>query len=279
MELEVFDDKVFDLVDESMPLEKLGSGFEMTEGPVYHEGVIYFTDWPASKIFTYDKGKITLINDNTYNTIGMTYDRKNDRILRCARELHAITDLNGNIIIDNYKGVRINGSNDVVADAQGRIYFSDPLSRVIQGEQIGHSSVFMYDENNKELTMLDGTLPRPNGLALSLDEKSLYIIDSYRYSLYKMDLATKKIEFFVHLDETMGEGAPDGMRLDARGNIYTTGPGGVWIIDPAGLVLGLIRMPENITNLCFDDRGIFITGKSSIYRLDTKIQAAESSKK
>jgi gluconolactonase len=274
VELIVFDNRVHDLVDPSAPLETLATGFQLTEGPVCHGGVVYFTDWPASRIFRYEGGKVTLLNDNAYNTIGMTYDRRKGRILRCARELHAITELDGRIIVDNYRGVRINGSNDIVVDLKGRIFFSDPLSRKIDGEQIGHSSVFMYDEDAGEMTMLESTLTRPNGVALSLDESTLYIIDTDTLTVHAMDLATRRMELFVRFDASMGEGRPDGMRFDARGNLYVTGPGGVWLVDPEGRHLGLIRVPEKTANLCFDGRGIFITASTSIYRVDTKVPAA-----
>jgi gluconolactonase len=89
-----------------------------------------------------------------------------------------------------------------------------------------------------------------------------------------MDLATRKMELFVHFDETMGEGKADGMRVDKEGNLYVTGPGGIWLVDPGGEALGLIRMPECAANLCFDGKGIFITATSSIYRVDTKIPPA-----
>jgi gluconolactonase len=277
MELVVFNDKVYDLVDPKAPLEKLSTGYVFTEGPVFHDGVYYFTDFQVNKIFRYENGKAALINDDSYFAIGMTYDRRKNRILRCTREKHAITDLEGNIIIDNYKGVRINGSNDVIVDTKGRIFFSDPLSRVIEGEQIGHSSVFMYDEDKGEMTMIESTLTRPNGLALSPDETILYIIDTDTYSVYKMNLAAGipgPMEHFIRLDKSMGGGRPDGMRLDKEGNLYVTGPGGIWLVSPHGEALGLIKTPEIAANLCFDHKGIFITASTSIYRVDTKIPPA-----
>jgi gluconolactonase len=273
MELEVYNDKMYELVDPVSPLEKLASGFDKTEGPVYLNHAVYFTDWPVSKIYQYKDGKTILIKDQSNNTIGMTYDRKNKRILCCARELHAVTDLEGNIIIDNYKGTRINGSNDIVVDLEGRIYFSDPLSRAIEGEQIGHSSVFMYDPGTGYMNMIESDMTRPNGLAFSLDEKSLFIIDSDTLSIYRMDLATYKKELFIRFNQSAGEGRPDGMRFDSQGNLYSTGPGGIWVIDPEGNILGLIRIPEKAANLCFDDKGLFITASTGIYHVDTILSA------
>jgi gluconolactonase len=274
MELTVYNDKVYELVNPESPLEKLASGYTFTEGPVFHNGVYYFTDFMVNKIYRMEQGKIVLINGDSHFAIGMTYDRRKDRILRCTRDLRAITDFDGKVIVNKYKGIPINGSNDVIVDRKGNIYFTDPLSRKIEGVQIGHSSVFKYDEDRDELEMIEATLNYPNGLALSPDEKLLYIIDTSSYSIFCMDLVKKNLELFYKLDEKAGAGKPDGMRLDERGNIYSTGPGGIWIIDLSGLLLGHIGIPEIAANLCFDDRGLFITASTSIYHVDTKIASA-----
>jgi gluconolactonase len=276
MELMVFDKNVHDLIEAASPLEKIDSGYTFTEGPVFHEGVYYFTDFMVNKIFRYEKGKgkPVLINDNSHFSIGMTYDRVKKRILRCTRDLRAITDLEGNIIVNAYQGIPINGSNDIIVDSRGRIFFSDPLSRKIEGVQIGHSSVFMFEEDKNELTILESALEYPNGLALSPDETILYIADTKTLTVHKMELATRRIELFVQFEESYGPGKPDGFRLDEKGNLYVTGPGGIWLINPLGEKLGLIKMPEVAANLCFDDKGIFITASTSIYRLDTNIPSA-----
>jgi gluconolactonase len=271
MDLTVFNDKVYELVDPESPLEKISTGYTFTEGPVYHNGVYYFTDFMVDKIYRMENGKIELIDDDSHFSIGMTYDYRRDRILRCTRNLRAITELNGKIIVDKYQGIPINGSNDIIVDSNGIIYFTDPLSRKIEGAQIGHSSVFRYDEDRDNLEMIETTLQYPNGLALSPDEKYLYIIDTSSYSIYRIELAAKNMNIFIHLDEKMGDGKPDGLRLDKYGNIYSTGPGGIWLIDPLGNILGHIRIPEVAANLCFDDKGLFITASTSIYRVDTKV--------
>jgi len=176
--------------------------------------------------------------------------------------------------VGHYKGVPINGSNDVITDNAGRIYFTDPLSRKIEGVQIGHSSVFMYDEATGEMVMLENTLTYPNGLALSPDEGTLYIADTNAISVYKIDMQTKELGLLAKLDESMGSGRPDGMRVDTLGNLYVTGPGGIWLLAPDGKALGLIKMPEVAANLCFDGHGLFITASTSIYRVATKIPPA-----
>jgi gluconolactonase len=275
MELTIFNQGVLRFIDENEPLEKLSTGYTFVEGPVFVKGIHYFTDFMVNKIYKYEKdsGNVTLFDDNSHYSIGMTYDRRKDRILRCTRDLRSITDMDGNIIVHEYNGVPINGSNDIIVDSKGRIFFTDPLTRTIEGPQVGHSSVFMFDEEKSELTLLEKTktLPFPNGLALSPDETILYIIDTKHLSIYAMDLATGNMELFIKMDQSQGEGGPDGMRLDKEGNIYSTGPGGIWIINPAGEALGIIKMPEFAANLCFDDTGIFITASKSIYHVKTKI--------
>ena len=272
MELTIFDKNIQHLLDESDPLEKLAAGFTFVEGPVFVNGTHYFTDFMVNKVYRYEKssGTVTLIDDNSHYSIGMTYDRGKGRILRCTRDLRSITDMEGNVIVHEYKGVPINGSNDIIVDSKGLIYFTDPLTRTIEGPQVGHSSVFMFDEAKRELILLEKDLPFPNGLALSPDEKTLYIIDTKELALYAMDMATGKRELFIRMDQSQGEGGPDGMRLDREGNIYSTGPGGIWIITPTGKALGIIKMPEFAANLCFDDTGLFITASKSIYHVNTK---------
>ena len=272
MELTVFDTSILRLLDEAEPLEKLSTGYTFVEGPVFVKGIHYFTDFMVNKIYKYEKskGEAALIDDNSHYSIGMTYDRRKDRILRCTRDLRSITDMDGRVIVHEYKGVPINGSNDIITGSGGRIFFTDPLTRKIEGPQIGHSSVFMFDEDRAELILLEKTLPFPNGLALSPDEKILYIIDTKLLAIYAMDMSTRNIRLFVQMDQSQGEGGPDGMRLDSEGNIYSTGPGGVWIINPQGKALGIIRIPEFAANLCFDDTGLFITASTSIYHVNTK---------
>jgi gluconolactonase len=273
MELALYDDSAAALVNPSASLEKWDTGFTFVEGPVFCRGTRYFTDFMVNKIFRYENGVSVLVNDNSFYSIGMTYDRQKDRILRCARDKRAILDWEGNVVAGTYRGVPINGSNDVIVDSSGRIYFSDPLTRKLEGPQVGHSSVFMYDEKTGENTLLEPTtaLDFPNGIALSPDEKILYIAETKGSDLYRYDLAAGKMEHFVHFDEKAGDGKPDGLRVDIQGNLYVTGPGGIWLVNPRGKILGLIKMPEVAANLCFDDTGLFITASKSIYHLQTKI--------
>jgi gluconolactonase len=136
--------------------------------------------------------------------------------------------------------------------------------------------VWRYDEARKELTAVDETLPWPNGLALSLDEQILYIIDTKKMSIFSkvLDAPSAPLENLITMDTQYGDGVPDGMRLDREGNIYSTGPGGIWVISASGKALGIICLPEVAANLCFDDTGLFITASSSVYHINTLIKGA-----
>jgi gluconolactonase len=274
MELLIFDESIHNLIDESAPLEKLATGYKFIEGPVHLAalGITYFTDFMLDKIYQFNRksGEITLIDEDSHFSIGLTYDKKKNRILRAARNLRSIVDMDGNVIVHEYNGVPINGSNDVIVDSKGRILFSDPLSRKIEGPQVGHSSVFRYDEETKKMEILEQTLSYPNGLALSPNEDILYIADTNDSALYTVDMKTLQLACLIKIDTTYGEGKPDGLRIDSLGNIYTTGPGGIWVINPEGKALALIKIPEVAANLCFDDTGLFITASTSVYHIDTK---------
>ena len=274
MELTVFHDKLYNLVDPREPLEQLDTGYVFVEGPIFFNGVHYFTDFQVDKIYRYQSGVTTLVDDHSDFSIGLTYDRVKKRILRCTRNRRAITEMDGRVVVSHYKGIPINGSNDIVVDSHGRIYFSDPLSRTLEGPQIGHSSVFMYDEATGEMEMLESEMTRPNGVALTPDETGLYIIDTNTFSVYLLDLSTRKKNLFVTFDQGFGPGKLDGMCVDIQGNIYVTGPGGIWAVGPDGTPLGIIRTPEPAANLCFDDTGLFITATSSIYHVKAKIPSA-----
>lgn len=268
MELTVFDEKLYHILDPAAPLQKLADGFQFTEGPVCRDGVCYFTDFYRDRIYRYDSGAVTLVTDDSHRTIGMTPTR-HGRILGCASNLHAIVDVeSGETLVNAFHGVRLNGTNDVIEDSRGRIWFSDPYVREFEGRKLGRSFVFFLEDG--ELSPVCRDLPWPNGLALSPDEQTLYLIDSRELRLYALNLATRARRVLVQFTKGMGPGLPDGMRVRADGTIFVAGPGGISVIAPEGNLLGLIRMPEIAANLCFDGTGLFITASTGVYHLDLK---------
>jgi gluconolactonase len=273
IDLAVFNDAVYGLVDPQAVLERWDTGFTFTEGPVYHAGVYFFTDFMVNTIYCHEHGATTLVSDDSHYTLGLTYDLLHRRILGCARDARAITTLDGTPVVSAFQGVPINGGNDVVVDSKGGIYFSDPLTRKIEGPQVGHSSVF-YAAPDGEVVLLEKGLAFPNGLALSRDDRVLYLTDTATSTVHCIDLYTKKRTQIACLPAAWGDGKPDGIRLDEQGNLYVAGPGGIAILDGAGNPLGLIKMPEVAANLCFDDTGLFITASRSIYHVDTRVRGA-----
>ena len=268
MELTVFDEKLYKVVDPSASLRKLADGFQFTEGPVYRDGAVYFTDFYRDCIYRYAGGSVTLVTDDSHRTIGLTLTR-DGRILGCASNLHAIVDVeSGETLVDTFHGVRLNGTNDVIADSRGRVWFSDPYVRPFEGEKLGRSFVFCLEDG--ELSPVCWDLPWPNGLAFSPDEQTLYIIDSRQMRVYAMDLATRARRVLVQFSKGMGPGLPDGMRVRADGTLFVAGPGGISVISAEGKLLGLIRMPEVTANLCFDETGLFLTASTGVYHMDLK---------
>ena len=275
MELTVFDKKLYTILSPDAPLQKLADGFQFTEGPVRRGDAIYFTDFYRDRIYRYDARQgVSLVTDDSHRTIGMTCTA-DGRILGCASNLHAICDVeSGEILADSFFGIRLNGTNDVIQDSRGRVWFSDPYVREFEGRKLGRSFVFCLDKG--VLSPVCWDLPWPNGLALSPDEQTLYLIDSRQLRLYAVTLATGARRVLVQFSKGMGPGLPDGMRVRADGTIFVAGPGGISVIAPEGKLLGRIHMPEVAANLCFDETGLFLTASTGIYHLD--LIHAESSR-
>lgn len=213
-------------------------------------------------------GAVTLVTDDSHRTIGMTPTR-HGRILGCASNLHAIVDVeSGETLVNAFHGVRLNGTNDVIEDSRGRIWFSDPYVREFEGRKLGRSFVFCLEDG--ELSPVCRDLPWPNGLALSPDEQTLYLIDSRELRLYALNLATRARRVLVQFTKGMGPGLPDGMRVRADGTIFVAGPGGISVIAPEGNLLGLFACRKSPQTCVLTVPGLFITASTGVYHLDLK---------
>ena len=265
MELTVYSERLFDIVDPDARPEKLAGGFTFTEGPAKRGDDIYFTDFPENRIYVFRNGKAELVSDDSRRTIGLTCTR-DGRLIGCASDLHAIRDIEtGEILADSFFGRRFNGTNDVIEDSHGRLWFSDPYVREYEGPGLHHSFFFRLEKG--EVTPVTFDLPWPNGLALSPDEQTLYLIDSRRMQLLGMGLANGSLRVIAQWSKGMGPGLPDGMRVRADGTIFVAGPGGISVLSREGRLLGILRMPEIAANLCFDEGGLFVTASTSVYHL------------
>jgi gluconolactonase len=211
---------------------------------------------------------------------GLTRDREGRLILAtfAGRSLMRIDkDGKRTVLADRYEGKRFGGPNDVVVKSDGAIYFTDTfgafrLRDKDPRKELDFNGVYMWKDG--KLTLVAKDMPMVNGLAFSPDEKFLYVNgsrDNYvnRYDVRADDtLANGKL--FIDLSKESERGITDGMRVDTKGNLYETGPGGVWIISPEGKHLGTIRAPEQATNMGFGDadkKTLYIAARTGIYRI------------
>jgi len=286
----VKDDKIKNIVPEDAMIEKVGDGFMFTEGPVWSpEGFLLFTDIPANKIYKWSPdGQIETYMVPTGNANGLMFDKKGDLILcqHSKRQIARDNNVGGfETICDNFERKRFNSPNDLAIRSDGIIYFTDPPYGLKQGvddpaKELPYQGVFMYKDGEAQL--LDNTLSMPNGIALSPDEKFLYVADHnretkekqwFRYKVNK-DGTVKDRKVFADASESTEKGGPDGMAVDADGNLYFTGPGGVLVYDSSGIYLGLIRFPEIPANCCFggpSGQTLFATARTSVYKIKLNV--------
>ena len=185
------------------------------------------------------------------------------------------------VLADKYEGHHLNAPNDLVIRSDGAIYFTDiRKSSVTKDENppegVAHTGVYML--NAGKLTLLDGTLDTPNGIAFSPDEKTLYVNDIRPKKVYAYDVhpdgTTANRRLFIDMTPDNRPGLPDGMKIDVRGNVWDSGPGGIWIISPAGKHLGTILTPERLSNLAWGDAdamGLYTTGGTMVTHIRVKI--------
>ena len=281
-ELQSLSPKFGDLVDPKTKLETIATGFGFTEGPVWDPaGFLYVSDETLNKIFrVYPDGRkeeVIGLGDPD----GNTFDRRH-RLIDCASVLRAIIEVTPDgkykILADHYQGMKFNSPNDVVLGPDGALYFTDPTLDLVAGEkqEIPFQGVYRLDEKG-QVTLLTEDLTQPNGLAFSPDGKHFYVDDTKQKNIRVYDVAPdgSLTNGRILGDEQGGrhEGVPDGMKVDQNGNIFVTGPKGIWVWDAAGNHLGTIAMPEQPANLAWGDKDyhtLYITANTSVYRLELK---------
>ena len=274
----------WNLVDHNAKLSVVGTGFGFTEGPVWDQaGFLYVSDETINKIFRLHpdgkKEEVIALGDPD----GNTFDRQH-RLIDCASVLRAIIEVTPDgkykILADRYDGKKLNSPNDVVVGPDNALYFTDPTLDLVAGEkqEIPFQGVYRLDaEGNVQLLTKD--LTQPNGLAFSPDGKHFYVDDSKQRNIRVYDVAADGTltagRIFGGEPGGKGDGVPDGMKVDKNGNVFVTGPKGIWVWDPGGNHLGTILMPEQPANLNWGDkeyRTLYITATTSVYRLEMKTQ-------
>ena len=235
-------------------------------GPVFNNG--------------YDKADPKFEEFVMFGADGLGVDREGRLILAtfAGRSLERVErDGKRTVLADKYEGKRFGGPNDVAIRRDGSIYFTDTYGALRLRDKDPHKELdfnAVYRWKDGKLTLIVKDMPNTNGLAFSPDEKYLYVNgsrDNYvnRYEVQPDGTVTNGKLFFDMRNETE-RGITDGLRVDTKGNLYETGPGGTWIISPEGKHLGTIRAPEQSTNIGFGDadkKTLYIAARSSIYKI------------
>jgi gluconolactonase len=278
-ELQALAPEFRNLVDRNAKLDVVAKGFGFTEGPVWDPaGFLYVSDETINKIFrVFPDGRKEAVID-LGDPDGNTFDRQH-RLIDCASVLRAIIAVTPNgkykILADRYDGKKFNSPNDVIVGPDGALYFTDPTLDLVAGEkqEIPFQGVYRLDDEGN-VRLLTKDLAQPNGLAFSPDGKRFYVDDSEKRNIHVYDVAANGSlingRVFGEEPGAQSDGVPDGIKVDKDGNLFVTGPKGIWVWDAKGNHLGTIVLPEQPANLAWGDqdyRTLYVTATTSVYRL------------
>ena len=302
-DITVFDESVLSIINKNAKIEILADSFIVAEGPLWDssENRLIFTDVRQNKIFTWDEnngvreyispsgstGYAPSFSDGGIGANGLAFD-ENGNIILCQhgdRRLAFIPNIQNKnpkftTIVDNFEGKRFNSPNDLTISKSGDIYFTDPpygfKNFSDKYREINFNGVYKYSKDG-EVFLISSNMSRPNGIALSLDEKYIYVNNSDPQNDPKiLRFKTSNFEEKLFFDGTelskKYPGGFDGLKVHSSGNIFTTGPNGVLIISPTGKLLAMINYGKKITNCNFDNKEeyLYVTGFDDISRIKLK---------
>jgi gluconolactonase len=295
MPIEFLSDAMRRIASSQTDAEELGGGFGgprgPAEGPVWWQegGYLLFSDIHNSRRMKWEPDRgISVDKEETANANGQTRDRQGRLIAchhfsRCVDRLEA--DGSVTVIADRYRGLKLNRPNDVVVKSDGAIYFSDPpprppLTPPEHTPELDIAAFYRVSADLSQINMLVRDFVNPNGLCFSPDEKVLYLNDSNRHRKHiraydvevngMLDLGSERM--FCDMRGDNRPGAPDGMKCDVEGNVYCTGPGGIWVLSPEGEHIGTIL--HRAVNLNWGDadwQTLYFTGPTTLHRIRLNI--------
>ncbi|MAI88837.1 MAG: gluconolactonase [Candidatus Marinimicrobia bacterium] len=291
--IERLDPRLDALIPAGANIQKLAGGFTFTEGPVWdrRNNLLYFSDVRDNTIYSWgeDSGVRIFIqpvyaeatDHPSVGSNGLTLDSEG-RLVLMEHGYRRVSRLEANgkrtPLADNYRGNRLNSPNDVAWHSNGWIYFTDPPYGMAGLEndparELDYNGIYRLSPEG-EIQLLERNQTRPNGLVFSPDEETLYVANSdaenkvwYAYTVIHGIIGNPRV--FYDVNDQTGEGAADGMKVDSQGNIFATGPGGVWIFDPDGTHLGTIKPDEVPANVAWGDDGstLYMTARTGLYRV------------
>ena len=272
-------------------VECLYTGCRWTEGPAYFPAGRYlvFSDIPNDRILRWDETSNTVgvFRQPAGYSNGHTVDRQG-RLVSCEQGPRRVTrtehDGSVTVLADNWDGKRLNSPNDIVERADGSLWFTDPsygIDTSYEGYQadseIGACYVFRLDPASGELRVVADDFDRPNGLAFSADERTLYIVDSRRQHMRIFQVTQDSTLTGGEVFATCDAGNFDGIRVDASGRIWAAAADGLHCFDPDGTLLGKLHIPEVVANFTFGGakrNHLFICATSSLYAILVNFTAA-----
>lgn len=272
-------------------LELAATGYTFTEGPAWDGARLIFSDIPGDTVYVYTPGRGApeVLYMPSANANGHTFDLQG-RLLNAEHGSGALTRWTPQggrqVIAETFEGKHFSSPNDVVVRSDGMIFFTDPPYGLGKREaELAFSGVFALDEASGKMMLIDDKLSRPNGLALSPDERVLYVGDTATQTLWAYDLAPDGSasggRLVVDVTDESKPGRVDGVRVDTEGRVYLTCPGGICVVDPAkGEVIERLATPKRSTNLAWggaDLSELYITALSDVYRVKTRARGIGSS--
>jgi gluconolactonase len=295
--INVKSERLHELIDSGAEVERVATGFTFTEGPVWNkqDEFLLFSDMPGDVRRRWsepDGVQEVMRPSNKCN--GLVYEADGN-LLVCEHVTSSLVrehpDGRRETIASHHRGSELNSPNDVITRSDGAIYFSDPTYGRMPGfglereQELSFQGVYRIPAGGGEpvLAVAEDEFEQPNGLCFSPDESLMYINDTARALIRLYDVQADGTlsggrAFFDGIGTgVIEEGIPDGMKCDERGNIWVTGPGGVWVISPQAEHLGVIEVPENVGNIAWggpDWKVLYMPSSTSLYRVATKVASA-----